>query len=189
MCGAKLIRNKESELCEVIKQFEETISKLESNVVTAKREVREQPKKLSREREREAIDSLKATRVSILERINLAEQEVKSLVKEMKQAAELTENLVQKSSSSDVVQNKENLKQKSEELCGAEVPSCVPVLFALFLNSSSLRRSLWVIQVRSMRYSMLFRTAKEPQSLECCMTMQEKTYVSTKKFLAPCAYS
>ena len=39
MCGAKLIRNKESELCEVIKQFEETISKLESNVVTAKREV------------------------------------------------------------------------------------------------------------------------------------------------------
>ena len=58
--------------------------------------------------------------------------------------------------------NKENLKQKSEELCGAEVPSCVPVLFALFLNSSSLRRSLWVIQVRSMRYSMLFRTAKEP---------------------------
>ena len=39
MCGAKLIINKESELCEVIKQFEETISKLESNVVTAKREV------------------------------------------------------------------------------------------------------------------------------------------------------
>ena len=25
MCGAKLIRKKESELCEVIKQFEETI--------------------------------------------------------------------------------------------------------------------------------------------------------------------
>ena len=51
--------------------------------------------------------------------------------------------------------NKETLKQKSEELCGAEVPSCVPVLFALLFNSSSLRRSLWAIQVRSMRYSML----------------------------------
>ena len=36
MCGAQLIRNKESELCEVIKQCEKTISKLESNVATAK---------------------------------------------------------------------------------------------------------------------------------------------------------
>ena len=52
----------------------------------------------------------------------------------MKQAAEFAENLVQKSLSSNVMQNKETLRQKSEELCGVEVPSCVPVLFALFLN-------------------------------------------------------
>ena len=52
----------------------------------------------------------------------------------MKQAAEFAENLVQKSLSSNVMQNKETLNQKSEELCGVEVPSCIPVLFALFLN-------------------------------------------------------
>ena len=148
MCGAKLISNKESELCEVLEQFEETISKLESNVVTAKREVSRVAEEIiaeTREREREAIDFLEATRVSRLKRINSAKQEVKSLVKQMKQAAEFAENLVKRSSSSDVMQNKETLKQKCEELCGVEVPSCVPVLFVLLLNSFSLRRSLWVI--------------------------------------------
>ena len=125
MCGAKLVRNKESELCEVIKQCEETISKLESNVAIAKREVSRVAEEIIaeiREREREAIDSVEATRVSILERINSTKQEVESLVKQMKQAAEFAENLVQNSSSADVMQNKETLKQKFEELRGVEVP-------------------------------------------------------------------
>ena len=125
MCGAKLIRKKESELCEVIKQCEETISKLESNVAIAKREVSRVAEEIIaeiREREREAIDSVEATRVSILERINSTKQEVESLVKQMKQAAEFAENLVQNSSSADVMQNKETLKQKFEELRGVEVP-------------------------------------------------------------------
>ena len=84
MCGAKLIRKKESELCEVIKQFEETIQKLESNVVTAKRGVSRVAEEIiaeTREHEGEAIDSLEATRVSILKRINSAKQEVESMVK------------------------------------------------------------------------------------------------------------
>ena len=135
MCGAKLIRNKESELCEVVKQFEETISKLESNVATAKREVSQVAEEVIaeiREREREAIDSLEATRVSILERINSAKQEVESLVKQMKQAADFGENLVQKSSSSDVMQNKETLKQKFEELGGVEVPKHQQKTFVQF---------------------------------------------------------
>ena len=68
MCGAKLIRNKETELCEVIKQCE----------------------------------------------------------------AEFAENLVQKSSSSDVMQNKEYLKQKFEELRGVEVPKHQQKTFVQF---------------------------------------------------------
>ena len=84
MCGAKLMRNKESELCEVIKQYEETISTLERNVATAKREVSRVAEEVIaeiREREREAIESLVATHVSILKRINAAKQEVESLIK------------------------------------------------------------------------------------------------------------
>ena len=135
MCGAKLIRKKESELCEVIKQCEETISKLERNVATAKREVSRVAEEIiaeTREREEEAIDSLEATRVSILERINSAKREVESLVKQMKQAAEFAENLVQNSSSADVMQNKETLKQKFEELRGVEVPKHQQTTFVKF---------------------------------------------------------
>ena len=39
MCGVKLIKNKESELCEVIKKYEKTISTLQRSVAMAKREV------------------------------------------------------------------------------------------------------------------------------------------------------
>ena len=139
--GAKLIRKKESELCEVIKQFKETISKLESNVVTAKREVSRVAEEVMAEigeREREAIDSLEATRVSILERINSAKQEVESLVKQMNQAATYAENLVQNSSSSDVMQIKETLEQKFEELRGAEVPGHHQTTFVKFSEAPRL---------------------------------------------------
>ena len=81
MSGAKLIKKMESELQEVIKQFEETISKLESNLATAKRGVEQTAEQMIaniREREREALESLEATRVSRLYKINLAKQEVES---------------------------------------------------------------------------------------------------------------
>ena len=139
--GAKLIRKKESELCEVIKQFKETISKLESNVVTAKREVSRVAEEVMAEigeREREAIDSLEATRVSILERINSAKQEVESLVKQMNQAAAYAENLVQNSSSSDVMQIKETLEQKFEKLRGVEVPRHHQTTFVKFSEAPRL---------------------------------------------------
>ena len=141
MCGAKLMRNKESELCEVIKQFEETISKLESNVATAKREVSRVAEEVIaeiREREREAVDSLEATRVSRLERINSPKQEVESLVKQMNQAATYAENLVQNSSSSDVMQIKETLEQKFEELRGVEVPRHHQTTFVKFSEAPRL---------------------------------------------------
>ncbi|CAH3161694.1 unnamed protein product, partial [Pocillopora meandrina] len=141
MCGAKLIRNKESELCEVVKQFEETISKLESNVVTAKREVSRVAEEIIaeiREREREAIDSLEATRVSILERINSAKERVESLVKQMKKATTFAENLVQNGSSSDVMQIKETLEQKFKELRGVEVPRHQQETFVKFSEAPRL---------------------------------------------------
>ena len=125
MSGAKMIKKKETELCEVIKQLEETISKLERNVATAKRGVSQEAEEMIaeiREREREAIESLESTRVSRLERINSAEREVESLMKQMNQAAEFAENLVKRSSSTDIMLNKETLKQKFEELRGVEVP-------------------------------------------------------------------
>ena len=137
--GAKMIKKNESELCEVIKQFEETISKLERNVATAKRGVSQAAEQMIaeiREREREAIESLETTRVTRLERINSAKQEVESLMKQMNQAAEFAENLVQRSSSTDIMQNKKTLKQKFEELRGVQVPKHHQTTFIKFIAAS-----------------------------------------------------
>ena len=125
MSDAEMIENKMSELSEVIQQFEETISRLERNVETAKRGVTQAAKQMIaeiQEREREAIASLETTRVSRLEIINSAMQEAQSLVKQMKQAVEFANNLAQRSSSSDIMWNKETLKQRFEELRAVQVP-------------------------------------------------------------------
>ena len=139
MSGAKLIKKMESELQEVIKQFEETISKLQSNMETAKRGVKQIAEQMIaniREREREALESLEATRVSRLYKINLAKQEVESLVKQMNQAAEYAENLVQRTSSWDIMKNKETLKTKFEELLRVEVPKHQQTTFIKFTAAS-----------------------------------------------------
>ena len=139
LSGAKMIKKKETELCQVIKQFEETISKLESNVATAKRGVSQAAEEMIaeiREREREAIKSLETARVTRLEKINSAKEEVESLVKQMNQAAEFAENLVKRSSSTDIMQNKETLKQKFEKLRGVQVPKHHQTTFIQFIAAS-----------------------------------------------------
>jgi len=125
MSGAEMINERVSELTEVIRQFEETASKLENNVATAKREVSQaagQMIEVIRERERDAIISLETTRVTRLERINSAIQQAQFLVKQMKQAVEFAKNLTERSSSSDIMRNKGTMKQRFEVLREIEVP-------------------------------------------------------------------
>ena len=148
MSGAKMMKKKEGELCGVIKQFEETISELERNVATAKRGVSQAADQTIaeiqveiRKREREAIESLETTCVSRLERINSAKQEVESLVKQMNQAAEFAEIFVQRSSSTAIMQNKETLNHKFEELRGVEVPKHNQRTFIKFTPTSRVKES------------------------------------------------
>ncbi|XP_078345016.1 E3 ubiquitin-protein ligase TRIM45-like [Oculina patagonica] len=125
MADVTRIRDNERALKDVIRQFEETISNLESNIATAKRGVSQTAEQMIttiRARERETISSLETTRVTRLERINSAIEKVMSLIKQMNQAVEFAENLTQRSSSSDIMLNKETLKQRFEELHKVEVP-------------------------------------------------------------------
>ncbi|XP_078344817.1 E3 ubiquitin-protein ligase TRIM45-like [Oculina patagonica] len=125
MSGAEMIEEKINELSEVIRRFEETISKLERNVATAKLGVSQAAEQMIaeiRECEREAIVSLETTRVTRLKRIDSAMQEAQSLVKQMKQAVEFAKNLAERSSSSDIMRNKETLKERCEVLRAVEVP-------------------------------------------------------------------
>ena len=85
--------------------------------------------------------------MSRIEKINAAKQEVKSLVKQISQAAEFAENLVQRSSSSDIMQNKEALRQKFQELRGVEVPKHHQTTFAKFNAASQQDLKLGFIQL------------------------------------------
>ena len=110
----------------MIRQFEETIPKLERNIATAIQEASQAAEEMIaqiRKSKREVIASLESTRVTRLERINCAMKEVQpSQVKQMNQAVDFANNLIQRSSSSDVMRNKETLKQRFEVLRKIKVP-------------------------------------------------------------------
>ena len=135
MVDIALTTEKEKVLKNAIRRFEETISLLETNVATAKREVSEAAEQMIakiREREREAITSLETTRVTRLEKSNSAMYEAQSLLKQMNQAVEFAQNLVQRSSSSDIMQHKETLRQRLKELCDIQVPQHQETTFLKF---------------------------------------------------------
>ena len=123
MADAALSREREKDLTDMIRQFEETASKLENNADIAKRGVTQAAEQMIaeiREREREAIASIETTRVTRLDRINSAKDEVESLTKQNKKVADFAETMVQRSSSWNIMQNKTTLKQRFEELRGIQ---------------------------------------------------------------------
>ena len=125
LAEAAAIKENENALKDVIRKFEETISKLESNVAIAKRGIAQSAETMItkiRECEREAIDSVETTRATRLEKINSAKEKAESLLKQMIQAVEFAQNLVQRSSSSHIMQNKETLKHRFQELRDIEMP-------------------------------------------------------------------
>ena len=139
MSGADMIKKKVCELSEVIRQFEETILRVERNIATAKQEVSQAAEEMIaqiRKSEREVIVSLESTRVTRLERINSAMEEMQSQVKQMKQAVDFANNLIQRSSSSDVMRNKETLNQRFEVLGEIEVPKHDETSFVKFTAAS-----------------------------------------------------
>ena len=126
-------------LKDLIRKFDETISKLETNVAIAKRGISQSAETMItkiRDHEREAIDSVETTRVTRLEKINSAKEKAESLLKQMIQAVEFTQNLVQRSSSSHIMQNKETLKHRFQELRDIEMPKHHDTSFIKFTATS-----------------------------------------------------
>ena len=117
--GTELMKEKGKICSDVIREFEKTILSLETNISTAKREVSETAEQIItkvREREREAVTALENTRVYRTEKLNSLKTEVQSLAKQIKQAIEFAEYLVQRSSSSDILQNKKSLEKRFNDL-------------------------------------------------------------------------
>ena len=123
MVDPLISRTREKDLKETIRQFHHMASELRDNAQLAKcgvSQAAEQEIAEIRERERQAIESIEATCVTRLQKINSAREAVESLMKQNNKVADFAENLVQKSSSWDIMQNKHNLKQRFEELRGIQ---------------------------------------------------------------------
>ena len=118
VADAVMSRTRENDFKETIRHFHHTVSELRDNAQLAKREVSqaaEQKIAEIRERERQATESIETTCVTRLQKINSAWEAVESLMKQSNKVDDFAENLIQKSSSWDIVQNKNNLKQRFEE--------------------------------------------------------------------------
>ena len=139
MTGAELVKEKSKVFSEVVREFELTAVDLETNSTAAKQKVSQTAEQMIskiREREREAITAIENTRVSRNEKLNAAKAQVESLIKQMDQAVEFASNLVQRSSSSDIMQSKENLEKRFEDLNKIPAPALPVSSFVKFVSTA-----------------------------------------------------
>ena len=131
-------------------QLEKTSEDVEMIIAIAKQEVSEATEDVitkTRQQEKQLLESLEITRRKRIERINSAKQELESLIKKINQEAEFAESLVQRRSAVDIIQNKNKLRQKLEELRRVEVPKHRQATFVKFTAASQHNFRLGSIQV------------------------------------------
>ena len=139
MLNVDTIKEKANLFREEIRKLEKTSEDVEMIIAIAKQDVSEAAEHVitkTRQQEKQLLESLEMTRKKRIERINSAKHELESLVKQMNQAVQFAENLVQRSSALDIIQTMTALKQKFEELRGVEVPKHHQTTFAKF-NAAS----------------------------------------------------
>ena len=139
MAAAELIKVKSKACSDMIGEFEQTAVDLETNSIVAKQKVSQTAEQMInkiREREREAITAIENTRVLRNEKLNAAKAQVQSLVKQMNQAFEFASNLVQRSSSSDIMQSKNNLEKRFEDLNKIQSPALPVGSFVKFVSAA-----------------------------------------------------
>ena len=118
----------------------------------AKREVMEAAEQIItqiRARERELITSIETTRAKRLEQISSAKQNIFSLLKKLNQAVDFADNIVKRSSSTDIMQNKGTLTQRFEELRAIyhEVPKHRDIVHVKFTAASMAGLKLGSVQM------------------------------------------
>ena len=108
-----------------IRLCEQTASELETNITNAKREVSQKAEQMIakiRENELQIITAFENTRVLRADKLDSAKAQVQSLLKQINQAMEFAENLIQRSSSSDIMQGNNYLEKRFEQLENTAVP-------------------------------------------------------------------
>ena len=116
---AELVKEKKEVCRDVIREFEEKEQELETDISTAKRQVFQATEQMMgklRQLEREAITALEKSRLLRVEKLHSGKASVVSLEKQLDQAFAFSNNLVERNSSSDIMQNKRNVEERIEDL-------------------------------------------------------------------------
>ena len=140
---AEKLKEKTKLYSDAIFKLEQTELELHTNITNARHEVSQTVEQIIakiRESEREIITHLENTRESRLEMLNSAKTQVQSLLKQINQAVEFAEQLVQKSSSSDIMQSKAKLQQRYNELENAPIPEVPVSSFVKFFPNLELEK-------------------------------------------------
>ena len=148
MSTVETIKEKADLIRTELGKLEKTLEDVVMITEIAKREVMEATERVitkTRQQEKQLIESLEMTRIRRIERINSAKQELECLEKQMLQAAEFSENLVQRGSTMDIIQNKYKFRHK--ELRGVEVPKHRQATFVKFTAALQRNFKLGSIQV------------------------------------------
>ena len=141
MAAVESIEQKKKVCGDAIKTFQQVVVELERNVTAAKREVSQTEEQMITkilEHEREATKILENTRVSRMEKINSLNEQVQSLIKQLDQAVQFAKNLVERSSSSDVMKSKKSLEQRFGDLDKITVPLLPVSSFVKFFSTNAL---------------------------------------------------
>ena len=139
MRGTELMKEKRNICGDVLREVEQTVLNLETNIANAKRKISQATEQMItniREREQEAIAALEITRVSRTEKLNSLKTQVQFLNKQINQTIEFADNLVQRSSNSDILQSKKSLEQRFQDLYKTSVPSLPVTSFVKFISTS-----------------------------------------------------
>ena len=150
MLNVDTIKEKANLFREEIGKLEKTSEDVEMIIAIAKQDVSEAAQHVitkTRQQEKQLLDSLEMTRRKRIEKINSAKQELESLVKQIHQAAEFAENLVQRGPGWDIIKTRTTLKQKFQELRGVEISRHHPTTFVKFTAASQQDLKLGFIQL------------------------------------------
>ena len=121
----EVLKTKTKVFGDTIREYEQRVLELETNLTNAKREVSKAAEQMIakiREDERRIITALENIRASRADKLDSAKAQVQSLLKQINQAIEFAENLIQRSSSSDVMQSKNYLEQRFNHLENTSIP-------------------------------------------------------------------
>ena len=138
MAGVELLRQKRKVYTDLMREVEDTTSKLEANITKAIGEVSQAANQMVakiRELEREAITELRNAGVSRREKLDHVNKQTQSSTKQIDQAVEFANNLVQRSSSSDIMKGNKNLEQRFEDLNKKAVPALPVGSFVRFFST------------------------------------------------------